>query len=100
MTPFLIEVDYLTRNYIEEQVRHLLWSYRLGFNPDIRSDSVAGKEYDRIQRGSEKAWAALQAAFRHQKDFSEKFLSDQSDRALETVASKLIEWTRNIALPK
>lgn len=100
MTPILIEVEYLTHNQIEEHIRELLRSYQLGFDPDIKSDSVPGEEYNRIQRGSERAWAALQAAFGHQKEFSEKFLSDRSDGALESVASKLIQWTRDIAWPK
>lgn len=37
MTPILIEVEYLTQNQIEEQIRDLLWSYRLRFDPDIKS---------------------------------------------------------------
>ncbi|KAI7973126.1 hypothetical protein EIK77_004403 [Talaromyces pinophilus] len=99
-TPFLIEVEYLTEKQIEEQVRDLLWSYRLRFDSDIKSDTVSGEEYHRIQRESERAWLTLQAAFKQKKEFSEKFLSDESDGALETVASKLIQWTRDGPWPK
>lgn len=99
-SPFLIEVEYLTQNQIEEQVQDLLWTYRLRFISDIKSDTVPGKEYCRIQRESERAWSTLKAAFGHQKEFSERFLSDDSDGALETVASKLVQWTRDIAWPK
>lgn len=61
---------------------------------------MPGEEYNRIQLKSERAWSALEAAFKHQKEFSDKFLSDQSEGAMETVASKLIQWTREIAWPK
>ena len=93
----MIEVEYLTQNQIEEQVRDLLFSYRLGYASDIKS---TGEEYRRIQREARRAWSTLRAAFGHRKEFSEKFLSHELDGAFETAASKLIEWTRDIAWPK
>lgn len=98
--PIFIEVEYLSQEQLEEQIRELVWNYRQFFHPDIEKDSVSAEEYRRVQRESDKAWSALNAAFGHQTGFTDRMVSDQSDGALESVIKKLIEWSKEIEWPQ
>lgn len=78
-----------------------MWNYRQLYHPDINSDETPAEQYLSIQRESDKAWSALQAAFgNHTELNNNEFLSDQSDGALERVTSTLLEWTKDIAWPQ
>ncbi|KAH8703638.1 hypothetical protein BGW36DRAFT_287095 [Talaromyces proteolyticus] len=100
IVPILIEVEYLPQDQIEDQVRELVWNYRQLYHPDIESPEVSAEDYARVQRESETAWSALQAAFGHHPEFNQNVLSDQSDGASESVTNRLIEWAREIAWPQ
>jgi hypothetical protein len=76
-----------------------VWNYRQLFLPNIESDEVDAKDYQRYQRESEQAWSALEAAFKHQKLFKKEFLSDMAEGALEKVTDQLIQWTKDLDWP-
>ena len=98
--PITIEVDYLSKSEIEELIRELVWNYRQLFLPGIEENTVFSAEYPRLQRESDHAWSALQAAFGHQPQFREEFLSDVSDGALDRVTGQLISWSGDIEWPE
>lgn len=50
-------------------------------------------------RQSEQAWSALHAAFKHKRQFTQRFAQDMSDGALERITDQLIEWSREIEWP-
>jgi len=93
-------VEYLSGNGIENMIQELLWSYRQLFLPDVDSDNTSAADYAKYARESEQAWSALDAAFRHRREFNQAMLQDMSEGALEKVQDKLVEWTREITWPK
>ncbi|KAF4472847.1 hypothetical protein FALBO_253 [Fusarium albosuccineum] len=97
--PITIEVEYLSTYEIEEIVREMLWSYRQLFLPGIESNDTSDQDYARYSRESEQAWSALHAAFKHKRQFTQKFAQDTSEGALERVTRQLIEWTTEIEWP-
>lgn len=98
--PITIEVEYLSNPEIEDLIRELLWKYRQIFLPHINQDSIDAEDYMRYLRESTQAWSALEAAFKHQSQFSEGFLRDTSAGALERVSRQLIRWTRDLVWPE
>lgn len=93
-------MDYLSANEIEKLIKELVWNYRQAFIPETEKDEVSATEYARRQRESDQAWSALEAAFRHQRQFKREFLSDMSDGALDRVTEQLILWARDIEWPE
>jgi DNA repair exonuclease SbcCD nuclease subunit len=98
--PITIEVDYLSGREIEELIKELVWNYRQIFLPEIEEDKVDARDYARYQRESEQAWSALEAGFKHQREFKKEFVSDMSEGALDRVTNRLIQWTRDIEWPE
>jgi hypothetical protein len=97
--PITIEVEHLSPSEIEEVVGELLWNYRQPYLPGVQDDASA-EDYKRHQRESRQAWSALEAAFGHQPSFSEEFLWDMSEGALERVTAQLVEWSRENEWPQ
>lgn len=97
--PITIEVEYLSTSGIKELVRELLWSYRQLFLPGVESSETSDRDYARYTRESEEAWSALQAAFKHKRQFTQKTAQDMSEGALERITDQLIEWTGEIEWP-
>jgi hypothetical protein len=93
-------VEYLSNPEIEELIKELLWKYRQMLLPEINQDSVDAQDYTRYARESAQAWSALEAAFKHQSQFSEGFLSDMSEGALERISQQLIQWTNELVWPE
>jgi hypothetical protein len=98
--PITIEVEYLSNPEIEELLKELLWKYRQTLLPEINQDSVDAQDYTRYLRESAQALSALEAAFKHQSQFSEGFLSDMSEGALERISQQLIQWTNELVWPE
>jgi hypothetical protein len=65
----------------------------------MKADAVPARDYVRIERESEQAWSALEAAFKHQSSFSQNFLNDKSDGAFERITEDLIGWTKELDWP-
>ncbi len=97
--PITIEVEYLSAVEIEYMVKELLWSYRQLFLPGVESDATSEADYARYVRESEQAWSALEAAFKHRRQFGPEFLQDMSEGALERIGGQLIAWTRDMEWP-
>lgn len=97
--PITIEVDYLSASEIEGMVTELLWSYRKFYHPSTQSPETSAEEFQKFQRESDVAWSALEAAFQHNRGFSEANLQDQSEGAEERLRTKLVEWSRGIEWP-
>ncbi|RGP63207.1 hypothetical protein FSPOR_8789 [Fusarium sporotrichioides] len=97
--PITIDVEYLSALEIRELIKELLWSYRQLFLPMVESNETSEQDYNRYMRQSEQAWSALHAAFRHNRQFTQRFAQDMSDGALERITDQLIEWTREIEWP-
>jgi hypothetical protein len=65
----------------------------------VESNETSEQDYNRYMRQSEQAWSALHAAFRHKRQFTQRFAQDMSDGALERITDQLIEWAREIEWP-
>ena len=104
--PIGIAVDYHSKSEIQEHIKELLWNYRRIFlpgavelkNKKVKTESEI-KDYIQYERESEQAWSALEAAFKHRREFSRTFLSDMSDGALERTTNTLVQWTESIQWP-
>lgn len=68
--------------------------------PNMEDDVADNKEYMRIQRESEQAWSALEAAFKHQRQFKKELLSDMSEEGLQKATDRLLQWAHEINWPK
>ncbi|CAJ0551485.1 Ff.00g114150.m01.CDS01 [Fusarium sp. VM40] len=97
--PITIDVEYLSGLEIRELIKELLWSYRQLFLPGVESSETSEQDYNRYMRQSEQAWSALHAAFKHKRQFTQRFAQDMSDGALERITNQLIEWSREIEWP-
>jgi hypothetical protein len=97
--PITIDVEYLSASEIRELIKELLWSYRQLFLPGVESDETSEQDYNRYMRQSEQAWSALHAAFKHKRQFTQRFAQDMSDGALERITDQLIEWAQEIEWP-
>ncbi|KAK4106679.1 hypothetical protein N658DRAFT_414629 [Parathielavia hyrcaniae] len=96
-TPIAIEVEHLSRPEIEEVIKELLWSYRQLYLPGVGPESA--EDYTRCQRESAQAWSALEAAFKHKREFKGEKLWDMSEGALERLTAQLVGWSREIEWP-
>ncbi|EFQ96945.1 hypothetical protein MGYG_08870 [Nannizzia gypsea CBS 118893] len=98
--PIAIEIEYLSADEIDKLIGELIWNYRQPFLPMAQGNGLTDAEYVQCQRESDQAWSALEAAFKHQSQFKEEFLSDMSDGALERVTERLTLWARDIPWPE
>ncbi|KAM0272239.1 hypothetical protein ACHAQH_008760 [Verticillium albo-atrum] len=97
---FYIDVQYYSGAALEELVKELAWSYRQLYLPDSQKPELTSdREYANYQKESDQAWSALQAAFRHHKDFSAELLRDVSDGAADRINHQLLQWAREIKWP-
>lgn len=94
--PITIEVEYLSQAGIEGMIKELVWSYRKRFLPGVESNQTSEADHAHYVREAEQAWSALEAAFKHQKDFSRQMLRTMSEVAIQ---EQLAEWTRGMAWP-
>lgn len=97
--PITIEVEYLSREGIEEMITELLWSYRSLYRPELESSETSSEEYERVQRESSEAWSALKAAFGHQSELTEHRFRDQSSGSSDRLRTQLIAWALDIQWP-
>jgi hypothetical protein len=97
--PITIDVEYLSASEIEELIKELVWSYRQLFLPGVESDETSEQDYNRYMRQSEQAWSALHAAFKHKRQFTQRFAQDMSDGALERITDQLIQWAQETEWP-
>ncbi|KAH6656869.1 hypothetical protein BKA67DRAFT_553428 [Truncatella angustata] len=80
-------------------LKELLWSYRQLFLPGVDSADTSEPEYARYMREAEQAYSALEAAFKHRREFRKEMLQDMSEGVSEIILKRLIEWTHDIAWP-
>ncbi|KAG8670948.1 hypothetical protein FPOAC1_004183 [Fusarium poae] len=97
--PITISVEYLSAPEIRELIKELLWSYRQIFLESVESDETSEQDYNRYMRESEQAWSALNAAFKHKRQFTQRMAQDMSEGALERITDQLIKWTEEIEWP-
>ncbi|KAH7316951.1 hypothetical protein B0I35DRAFT_434291 [Stachybotrys elegans] len=95
-----IEAEYLSKSEIQELVRELLWSYRQLFLPIVESSNTSEQDYVRYTRESEHAWSALEAAFKHKRQFTQTYARDMSEGALEKITEQLLQWVDEIEWPQ
>ena len=97
--PITINVEYLSKAEIADTIKELVWNYRQVFLPGAQSDEAYAGDDARFVRESEQAWCVLEAAFKHEGQFSKEMLQDMSEGALERIQDQLISWTDDIAWP-
>jgi hypothetical protein len=97
--PFTIEAEYLSSTEIEELIKELLWSFRRAFIPHSKEDKPSKDEQERIEKESEQAWSALEAAFGHKDCFSRAFVSNMSEGASAKITKEVLNWTEEIEWP-
>jgi len=96
---YAIEIDLMTLAQIKEQLRELLWSYRDFHLSDLDKKGLTADEQKSLEAKSNLAWATLNAAFGHKKEFTETYLKDSSDGAAERIQQQLKLWTDSIQWP-
>lgn len=92
-------MEYLSRSEIEDLIKELLWNYRQISLPEVEEDKVDPRDYARYQRESEQAWSALEAGFKHRKEFNEQLLSDMTEGGLEKATDQLVKWAHELEWP-
>ena len=97
-SPFLIEVEYLTKPEIEDMVKELVWNYRHVLLPDISADTMSAEEFQQLERQREVAWSALSAAFSHHKDL-QSLCDRDHEGAYDDTVQRLIEWAGQLEWP-
>lgn len=111
MAPITIEVEYLSEHEMKDHLRELVWSYRKlfvvqrlqaegGARDDAGNRNISEKDLERIERESEHAWGALEAAFTHQRRFSQEMLRDSSENAAQRITDQLVLWAKDIEWPE
>ena len=98
--PITIEAEYLSTQEIDEHIKEQLWSYRQVYLPNMGDDTADSKEFMRAQRESEQAWSALEAAFKHEREFKKELLSDMSEEGLQKATDRLLQWAHEIDWPE
>jgi hypothetical protein len=96
---YTIEVDCMTEEEIDEQLRELLWSYRQFYLCDLDDKGVSADEQKHLQEQSKLAWDTLYAAFGSKGILTEKYLQDPSDGAEERIKAQLKTWTKELQWP-
>lgn len=101
---YTIEIDCMTDDEIDEQLRELLWSYRQFYLRDLLEDKmVTGDELKLRGKQSKLAWDTLHAAFGNLLGSTEKlakdYLQDSSDGAEERIQAQLKLWTKQLPWP-
>ena len=92
-------MEYLYKVEIEDMIKELVWNYRQLLLPDITSDGANAAGNARFVRESEQAWSVLEAAFKHEGQFSKELLEDMSDGALERIQNRIVSWTTDMTWP-
>lgn len=75
-----------------------MWSYRQLYLPNVEQEA-SDEDYKRYQAESERAWSALEAAFRHRREFRKEFLRDQSAGAADRIIVQILDWTKDLDWP-
>jgi hypothetical protein len=83
---------------IEDLIKELVWSYRQLYLPNVEQEA-SDEDYKRYQAESERAWSALEAAFRHRREFRKEFLRDQSAGAADKIIVQILDWTKDLDWP-
>src|SRR5277367_1510527 len=101
---YTIEIDCMTDDEIDEQLRELLWSYRQFYLRDLLEDKmVTGDELKLRGKQSKLAWDTLRAAFGNMPGstemLTENWLQDSSDGAEERIQAQLKLWTKRLPWP-
>ena len=98
--PYTIEVEYLSKDKIEDLIKELIWSYRQVFLIENDDESKEGaEEFRHREAESGIAWSALNAAFGHQRRLLE-LLNDKADGAHEKAIRTVLEWAKDIVWPE
>jgi hypothetical protein len=100
---YTIEIDCMTDDEIDEQLRELLWSYRQFHLRDREDKMVTGDELKLQEKQSKLAWDTLHAAFGNlpgsREKLTENYLQDSSDGAKERIQAQLKLWTKQLPWP-
>lgn len=94
-----MEVEHLSRNEVQELIKELVWNYRKLYLPGVEREEISAAEYTKYERESTLAWATLEAAFKHRRDFKPEFLQDQAEGASKRIVDQLIQWTEDLEWP-
>ncbi|EXJ86047.1 hypothetical protein A1O1_06416 [Capronia coronata CBS 617.96] len=108
--PITIEVEYLSKQEIEQHLEELTWSYRNLFlvkqaneagslRDEQGRQTLSDKDYERIEREAEHAWSALEAAFGHHAGFGREMLTDRS-QDVPSIVAKLARWSQELEWPE
>lgn len=92
-------MEYLSKAEIEEAIKELVWNYRQPLLPDVQSSEGNAADNAQFVRESEQAWSVLDAAFKHEPQFSKEMLEDMNEGALERIQNRLISWTNDMTWP-
>jgi hypothetical protein len=96
---YTIEIDRMTDDEIEEQLRELLRSYRNFHMWDLDEKGMIGDDQRRLAEKSKLAWDTLKSAFGSRRELTETYLKDSSDGAEERIQQQLKSWTDSLQWP-
>ena len=95
---FVIEVEYLNIQEIDEQLDELVFSSRKLLHLNV--NDMSKKELERLEKESELAFRTLQNIFPNHPHLSKQYLEDVSTGAEEDVCGDLKERARRLAWPE
>ena len=96
--PFVIEMEYLNIQEIDEQLDELVFSSRKLLNLNV--NEISEKELERLEKESELAFRTLQSIFPNHPHLSKQYLEDTSTGAEENISSDLKEHARRLRWPE
>ena len=95
---FVVEVEYLNLEEIDEQLDELVFSSRKLLSLDI--NEISENELERLQKESELALRTLQSIFPNHSDLTRRYLEDGSEGAEERISSDFKAHARRLAWPE
>jgi len=96
---YTIEIDRMTEEEIDEQLKEVLWSYRQFYLCKFDSMSITLDEQRKLEDQSKVAWDTLQAAFGIKSSLTKEFLIDNSDGAEPRIRKQLEDWAHQLHWP-
>ena len=92
-------MEHLSGSEIDDLITELVWNYSKPSLPSLQNAEISEKDYQRFERESEVAWSSLEAAFKDRREFNRNLLKYTSEKGIQEVTQKLIEWTKDLQWP-
>lgn len=95
---FTIEIEYLNKTEINEQLHELLWSYRQPFT--VKGEDIDQDDYAKMESESKVALDTLEGIFGNRAETNAKYLQDPADDAFDSILKQLTSIASSLKWPE